>query len=133
MIGTVLLMLAQAGSPAAEEEIDCGEPTTQIEMTICANRDFETADAALNEQWAITASKMKKLDEEMGPPTDGRPSYFDALLEAQRAWLAFRDANCRVEGYRLRGGSAEPMETSGCMALMTKARTVELRELVKTF
>lgn len=123
----------QEANPDAEPKIDCSDAQTQMKMNICAYRDFEDADKRLNEQWVITSGKMKQADDERGWPEDGRPSYYDALLEAQRAWLAFRDANCRVEGYKLRGGSAEPMEISGCMANMTRARTTELRELIETY
>jgi len=53
------------------------------------------------------------------------------LLEAQRAWLVYRDAQCRLEGYSLLGGSAQPMIVSGCLAMLTRQRTQELRDLVE--
>jgi uncharacterized protein YecT (DUF1311 family) len=120
---------------AAEQGLQdyCDNAQTQAEMNACAAADFAAADAELNIQWAKTSAKLKETDNVTGQPTDGRPSYYEALLEAQRSWLAYRDANCRVEGYKLRGGSAEPMEVSGCMAIMTRARTAELRELVETY
>ena len=49
------------------------------------------------------------------------------LREAQRAWVAFRDANCRLESFEARGGSMQPMLDAGCRATLTRARTAELR------
>jgi uncharacterized protein YecT (DUF1311 family) len=49
------------------------------------------------------------------------------LREAQRAWVSFRDAQCRLESFEARGGSMQPMLDSGCRAAVTRARTAELR------
>ena len=117
----------------AARENECADPPTQLAMNFCASENFEKADAELNELWAVAAAKMRQMDERTSPHNDGRPGYYEALLEAQRAWLVFRDTNCRVEGYKLRGGSAESMEVSGCKAIMTRQRTEELRELIETY
>lgn len=117
------------GETASKPAGYCAEARTQAEMNACAAQDYALADAALNAQWAITSETMKETDRAVGAPTDGRPSYFDALLDAQRAWLTFRDSHCRVEGFNWRGGSAEPMSVSICMAMTTRARTDQLREL----
>ena len=122
----LLPLLAQA----AEVQPDCEDPQYQIEMNICAARDHEEADAVLNAQWEMTSATMKQWDAEHGFD-DGRPGYFDTLLSAQRAWIAFRDAHCASEGYLFRGGSGEPMMISGCKAGLTRERTEQLRALVE--
>ena len=53
------------------------------------------------------------------------------MLAAQRAWLSYRDQQCQVEGFQMRGGTAAPMLESGCRARMTKLRTQELKDLVE--
>ena len=53
------------------------------------------------------------------------------MLEAQRGWLRYRDAHCRVDGYTARGGSLEPLLVATCKARLTRMRTEELRELVE--
>jgi len=125
----IALMLGQAG--AAKIEPDCGISGVQTELNQCAAQDFVVADQRLNAQWSLTAAHMRQRDAETRPyyPDDGRPGYFDQLLAAQRAWLAFRDAHCASEGYWARGGSMEPMLVSGCKAALTNARTEQLREL----
>lgn len=130
MFPLLALLQAQA-SDNPECDQDKADQGIQIEMNICAHRDFLEADADLNAQWKITADKMRALDEGAYVIDDGRPGYFAALLEAQRAWLAYRDAHCATEGYWARGGSMEPLLVSGCLAALTTARTEQLRQLAE--
>jgi len=114
---------------------NCDEPETQREMNWCASRDFAIADTALNEQWDCTKAFMKARDESFvdNPyARDTRPGFFDTLLEAQRAWLSYRDAHCRGEGYVARGGSLEPLLVSTCKTALTNVRTEQLRALAET-
>ncbi len=129
MIAAALLLLAAA--PATPDDIHCDDPMTQLELNICAGRAFTAADAEMNAQWKITAAAMKHADStlEKGDP---RPGYFTTLLAGQRNWLAFRDQQCLLESYAMRGGSAEPMVYSGCTETLTRARTAQLQALIET-
>ncbi|HEX7821515.1 MAG TPA: lysozyme inhibitor LprI family protein [Sphingobium sp.] len=119
-------VLLAAGSPA----LACNDRVTQLDMNLCARRDFEQVDAALNVQWRKSVALMKDRDKSIADmPGDKRPTYSAALLDAQRAWLRFRDAECQVEGYSMRGGSAEPMVISGCLTQLTKTRIQQLKDL----
>lgn len=133
MISALLLLLAQAGAlPECDEE--AAERGVQQEMNICAHRDFLEADAALNVQWRLTRAVMRQRDAEADLPAhDTRPGNFDTLLEAQRAWLTYRDAHCRADGYTARGGSLEPLLVSTCKTALTLARTAQLQELARTY
>ena len=54
------------------------------------------------------------------------------LTAAQRAWIAFRDAQAELEAdMEARGGSLAPMIYAGVRAGLTKARTKELEKLLK--
>ena len=127
IVFAALLMLAQTG--AAEEAPDCNEAQTQMDMNLCAARDFDTADALLNEQWAETSALMKALDGEIDRTFDSQPGFFETLLEGQRAWLTFRDAHCLADSFLARGGSMQPMLVSFCKAHLSQQRTQQLREL----
>jgi uncharacterized protein YecT (DUF1311 family) len=138
MIAAALLLLAQPGSAeaAALESIEdsdpgetCESPQTQSAMNACAALDLARADDALNAQWALTAARMKELDGEVLREQDRQPGYHETLLDAQRAWLRFRDAHCLSESFMARGGSMQPMLDSGCKAALTNARTAQLRDL----
>jgi uncharacterized protein YecT (DUF1311 family) len=126
------LVLAAAAADAGPP-IDCKrDDLPQQEMNICAGREFEAADKALNEQWRLTSGAMRQMDQQYGAQfSDGRPSFFETLVDAQRAWIAFRDKNCTVQGYAFRGGSGESFMVSACMAWMTRERTDELKQLIE--
>ena len=93
-----------------------------------AATSYQTADAALNAQYRRTLAQAQRRDRG-GRPGDRGPSYAAALTAAQRAWIGFRDAECRVEGYQYRGGSAEAMVHRDCLIRLTRQRTGELRSL----
>ena len=101
---------------------------TQADMTRQAGRDAAAADAAMNAQYRSTMASMKEADDQKAFDAGSGPSYRNALLAAQRAWLAYRDAECVLEGYEFRGGSAAPMAHAQCRAALTEARTRALKE-----
>lgn len=128
MILTALVAMAQA---TQAPNLKCDAWLSQRDMNTCASRDFQRADAEMNAQWKITAVRMKKVDADIDRSFDKRPSSYNTLLAAQRAWLTYRDQHCATEGYTMRGGSAERMMINQCMARLTKARTKQLGELAE--
>jgi len=113
---------------AQEPKANCKNPQTQMEMNICSQRDYEAADRALNAQYQATRKTMKAWDADATPDSKGAD---DALVKAQRAWVAYRDAQCISYGFQAHGGSMEPMLVSGCQADLTRKRTAELKELTE--
>ncbi len=99
---------------------------TQADVNQQAVTEWGRADAAMNAQYRDTLAAMKRSD--AASASDGRPGHAAALLASQRAWLAYRDADCVVEGYGMRGGSAENAVHKFCRARQTRARTAWLKE-----
>jgi uncharacterized protein YecT (DUF1311 family) len=124
------LLLAQAAPSTADETVDCDDAQTQADMNLCAARDFKNSDAALNAQWAETSARMKALDAELDREHDKQPGYFETLLDGQRAWLKFRDAQCLSESFMARGGTLQPTLVSQCKTYLTELRIQQLRNLV---
>lgn len=122
-------IMALALLAAQEPEWNCADPQTQVEMNACAAIDFERADAELNAEYRRAIAHARASDREVTsrPEGDDRPGDEATLRQAQRAWVAFRDAHCRLEGYEARGGSMEPMLYSICSAALTRARIAQLR------
>lgn len=78
--------------------------------------DLKKADQALN----LTFKKVqKRLDDDAGGKA--------RLVKAQRAWIAFRNAECTFRSSGDDGGSAAPMVAAGCQADLTKDRTRQLK------
>jgi uncharacterized protein YecT (DUF1311 family) len=116
---------------AAEPKLDCADPQDQSSMNMCAERDFERADAEMNAQWRLTVAAERAADKDVDRKYDRQPLAYDTLLAAQRAWLTFRDQQCLLASFYARGGSMQPMLESGCKAELTKARTKQLKSLVE--
>src|SRR6185436_15178293 len=129
MIATLLLALALQGATAAQpDEPNCRDPQTQLEMNLCAGIEFERADAELNRVYRESIAGERQADRELDRRYDQRPSNETILREAQRAWVAFRDAQCTYEANgEARGGSMESMVHGQCLARMTRERTAQLR------
>lgn len=124
-----LILVAVLVSPAlAEEKVDCNNAMTQLEMTTCANLDWQQADEELNVAYKAAMSKMRETDEFL--PEDQRGAA-ETLREAQRAWIPYRDKACDAYGFQARGGTMEPMLVYGCRAQLTEQRTKELEELTE--
>ena len=106
---------------------------TQAELNDHASIAFARADQALNEQYRATMAAMRATD---AAPSDRMPgvhrtgpSHANDLLQAQRAWVAHRDAQCATEGGDFGGGSAQGMMVEECKTRLTRERTAELKAM----
>lgn len=120
----LLLVVAHA---VAQPAANCGDAVTQLDLNMCAAADYEAADAALNRVWKQARALARELDAGQDERLKGAE---DALLAAQRGWIAYRDGHCTLAGFDARGGSMEPMLVSGCLAATTRLRTQELQQFV---
>jgi uncharacterized protein YecT (DUF1311 family) len=124
LFGLVLTAIAAQ----AEDKVDCTDPLTQMDMTICADQAFRSADAALNEAYQAAVTAMEQIDSYSDETSDGAVA---ALRDAQRAWIDFRDKACVSAGYVVHGGSMEPMIVAQCRTRLTDQRTAGLKELAE--
>ncbi len=127
MFRSGLIALACLSLPASAQDIDCSTAMAQQELNICAEQDWQKADAELNRAYQEVMVGMKAMDRDLPPELSGAET---ALRTSQRAWVAFRDQNCALAGFPMRGGSAEPLLVYGCLRRMTADRTEELRALI---
>lgn len=112
VILTAVFCLAFAASVQAQ---------TQGEMNATAAQDFKKADVEMNR---VYAKLMGKLD----------AAAQNKLKTAQRAWVAFRDAEAELHAdLAARGGSMAPMEYEATRADLTIARTKELQQMMKDY
>ena len=126
MFRFALLALTALATPVLAQDVDCANTSVQVEMNFCAEQDWQAADAELNRVYTSVMADMTAMDQALPPELQGAAQ---TLRDAQRAWITFRDANCRLAGYPMRGGSAEPLLVYGCFRQMTLDRSAELRAL----
>ena len=132
----VLALLHGAAAPAALAQgkqkgkavpkIDCAEATATPELNHCAEIRLKKADSELGAALGRARAKIAKTDSDK--PYD--PASWTAEVEAaQKAWAAFREADCKgLVPNEWQGGTGATLAVLECMAQMTEQRAFELTE-----
>lgn len=113
----LILMTMALGGPAAAGDWFSGEfercagGATTAEIVACADGLIDEWDVRLNLAWHRITTRLAGERRE-------------AFRDAQRKWIAYRDANC--EWRRSREGSVAEVEWIACMLGMTRERVVEM-------
>ena len=111
-----LFTLIMASAACAE---DCSNAQTTIDINACAGRNYQAADRKLNQAFGQLLANAKQSDRDV---QGADYSYEQALHTAQRAWIAFRDADCKQPPPPL-SGSIATMEQLDCLTENTIQRT----------
>ncbi len=121
---------SRAEDKGADPKVDCENAMSTVEMNFCGEKELEKADAALNAAYKKALASIPELAGEK--PYDAK-SWEEALRASQRAWVAFRDAECKDHVPMFwTGGTATTGEVLGCMTEMTKNRTDQIRKLYES-
>ncbi|KWF26026.1 lysozyme inhibitor LprI family protein [Burkholderia pseudomultivorans] len=114
-----------AAMPVAAFALDCDAVTGGLGLGLDAAR----ASLACAEQ--RTANRDKALNDvyrRLNAAVGGRPDERDALRAAQRAWIAYRDAECDLRAIDA-GGAPQwaAVNRAQCVAELTAERAVQLQ------
>lgn len=126
-----LAAVSAAGMPvrAAEDPVNCAEARNTVEINFCAEKDYNEADAALNAAYKAVLAQINKSTGEK--PYDAK-SWENAFRAAQRAWIAYRDAECKgVVPMEWSGGTGTASAVLGCMTQLTEERTKLLKARIE--
>ncbi|RQS76843.1 DUF1311 domain-containing protein [Burkholderia sp. Bp8963] len=110
------LLCALALAANAHAQVNCVNASDQAAMTACADRAYRKSDAELNRAYQAVTARLH----DNGP-------LAEKLVAAQRAWIAYRDAECGFSSAGAAGGSVYPMVVSTCLDDLTKVRTETLQ------
>lgn len=112
MIALGMFMALGIGCSAQAQDCDAN----QASMNQCASKEYAAVDAELNSQYKQQMSYLTT------------PSRKKALQDAQKKWVAFRDADCQYQaGKREDGGSMWPLAQAQCLSAQTKVRVEQLK------
>ena len=95
---------------------------TTIGITECIAAETAAWDAILNREYRAARDALDG-EGEIGIDTG------QALLEAQRAWIAYRDAECALTYARWQGGTIRSIAAANCHLVFTATRAIELRDM----
>ncbi len=113
-LGAGLIFLALAGVAPCAWADDCIKAPDQTSLNECAAKAYKRADAEFNTLYEQIVGRLKGE----GDLTKTRAT----LVSAQRAWIAFRDAQCAFVGSGVAGGSIQPTIVANCLADLTHKR-----------
>lgn len=113
-----LALIALAALTASAHASDCAEAQTQQQLNQCFQQAYAQADARLNAQFEQI---LGRLQEDAVATRD--------LRRAQRAWLAYRDAECRFASPVQ--GSAAGMVLTQCLARLTRQRSEDFQRYLQ--
>lgn len=96
------------------QNIQCKPNGTTLEMKKCATDQYAVADKKLNQNYQTLIAQLS-------------PERKQRLIEAQRAWISFRDKTCRFESSEVLGGSAESLFLTTCLTKVTQQRVQDFQ------
>lgn len=100
--------------------LDCANASDQATMNQCAAQEHKAADKELNALYQLITARLKS-----------NPDSKKLLVGAQRAWIGFRDAECKFASSAVSGGSVYPLIYSNCVTELTKARVETFKNYLK--
>jgi uncharacterized protein YecT (DUF1311 family) len=119
LVSTPALALEQTQIQAACYT-DCEKEThSNPEYKACLARAADTADALLNQEFQRLQDSVKAAAKEMEVVPDAQLTM---LKDAQRQWIAFRDANCGFEDSLAFGATATGGYASSCICALSYER-----------
>lgn len=98
----------------------CADPQDQATMDECAGASFKQTDKKLNDLY-------KQIEGRLKDDADTKR----LLVQAQREWIKFRDAECDFQTAGAGGGSMLPMLVAQCVDGLTKARIKAFERYLK--
>lgn len=115
----------------AKANDDCmNQAESNVDMNNCAAQEFKSADQALNHYYQQSVARLQKAATSEAAqnqdPFTGSAEILKRLVASERAWVQFRDLNCKFEGTEMLGGTGEGLVVEGCLAQSTLDRLKEL-------
>ena len=120
MTPRVLLALTPLLLSPLAHAVDCDNASDQATMNQCAAQQHKAADKELNALYQQISARLK-----------ASPDSKKLLVGAQRAWIGFRDAECKFSASAVTGGSVYPLIYSNCITELTKARSQTFKNYLK--
>jgi uncharacterized protein YecT (DUF1311 family) len=117
----MILLLALA----TLSECDAAARSSGLDYRQCLGTMSQRADAEMAAQWRLALAAARREDRENRG--ENKPSMTGGLLESQRAWLRYRQAECTMIGEQAAGGTGVGEMYSECSIELTRERTELLR------
>ncbi|MBQ0709495.1 MULTISPECIES: lysozyme inhibitor LprI family protein [unclassified Ochrobactrum] len=116
-VGIIGLVFGSLGVISTAQADDCQNASSQAALNECYGKAYKKSDAELNK---IFKTLQRRADD---------ADLKKKLVQSQRTWIAFRDAECGMQTYG--GGSISGMAYSICLSDLTTERVNDLKKYLK--
>ncbi|MDH0863297.1 lysozyme inhibitor LprI family protein [Mitsuaria sp. GD03876] len=117
----ILGLAALMASASVAHALDCANAVSTVDMNDCAAQEQQQVEKQLNAVYQrVLAATPAKVDAQV--PAKPR----QRLVEAQRAWVKFREADCKAVYELWADGSIRNLQFLGCMQEHAKLRIKQL-------
>lgn len=107
----------------------CADSThSNPEFKACVARAADKADQLLNESYKKLQDAVRADAKDMGQTPDVQLGY---LKDAQKQWIAYRDANCTFEDSLAFGGTSIGGNYSSCLCALSYGRINDFERIKK--
>jgi uncharacterized protein YecT (DUF1311 family) len=127
IIAALSFLAGSAHATPAKTPWPCDKAKTTVDMISCADRELRKHDTEMARTYRMLTERAKTMN---APEPGYGPPPLDALQQSQRAWLAFRDADCHWKSTSFYGGTGQAVIAANCRAVMTRDRAAELRSML---
>lgn len=135
----LILLLAAATPVRAEGPLgnfldryfeNCAVETMNTsQLAACLEGQYRHADQELNAVWPHV---LRRIDSSSELPTDVRRTWRDSILKAQRAWVAYKEAECLGSApFKFYQGTQANVESLACLIRQTALRLAELKDYLR--
>ncbi|MFZ6718805.1 lysozyme inhibitor LprI family protein [Undibacterium sp. Ji49W] len=118
-----ILLCAGASSYA----LDCKKAVSTMDLNECATIEAKKVEAKLNRVYQQALKSLDQPDTE----TELYSEMKKKLINAQRAWVKFREADCDAVFQRHASGSIRTIMQIGCMQTHAERRIQDLEDYEK--
>ncbi|MEL6167958.1 MAG: lysozyme inhibitor LprI family protein [Pseudomonadota bacterium] len=101
---------------------------TTLGMALCNHAERMAWDRILNAEYRETLGWARAMDADEAVSFPEFAKREENLRAAQRAWIAFRDAECALDYAVWGAGSMRHIAGTACLARLTAERTLELAD-----
>lgn len=127
MTAVPTLTLAMMFSANAYALQDCSQGINDTAVLTCSTANRAEAEALLNSEYA---NAKKRIDQVFAREPAVKKAYLNTFVEAQRAWLQFRDRQCALKAHPATEGTNLRLDlTNACITQFDTERTKTLQEM----
>jgi uncharacterized protein YecT (DUF1311 family) len=114
------ILFAALAWPAFAAESPCQNVPKDPAFTACWHEEFKKSEAEVARRLRVLGERHRKEE----------PKLDRLMTKAQRAWLVWREAACRVDTYESKDGSGFSVYWDRCRIKMNEARAIELQHMI---